>query len=81
MKEEAVMVSCEAEIEWRSKGAKGRVSAGDRARQAQKWDLALAKGAFLVKNLTPLTILLGEYIILPSISGIVSFLMDGNVSK
>lgn len=37
VKEEAVMVSCEAEIEWRSKGAKGRVSAGDRARQAQKW--------------------------------------------
>lgn len=43
--------------------------------------LALAKGAFLFKNLTPLTILLGEYIKLPSISGIVSFLMDGNVSK
>lgn len=43
--------------------------------------LALAKGAFLFKNLTPLTILLGEYITLPSISGTVSPLMDGTVSK
>ena len=43
--------------------------------------LALAKGAFLFKNLTPLTILLGEYITLPSISGTVSSLMDGTVSK